>query len=62
MTNDQKILKKISNKIKKINTSDVSKIENELTRQNMGDLMSHMVVMLASAAAGPAEEETQENV
>lgn len=56
MTEDQKILKKISNKIKRIAKGDVAKIENETTREPLKDLMEHIAEMLTSASKKGKEE------
>ena len=61
MTEDQKILKKISNKIKRIAKGDVAKIENDATREPLQDLMDHIAVMLTSAA-GKKTKGKEENV
>lgn len=47
---DKKILKKVANKIKRIAGGDVKKINNELTRTALTEVMLHITEMLDSAA------------
>ena len=58
-TEDRKILKKVSTKIKKIIKTDVDKIENNIIRSTLSETFEHVAAMLISAGDEPVADSSE---